>query len=873
MTRVTTLIVVLTSLACESTAFAQNVGNEANGSTVAHVNSRDSVVMTPGDRYRASAFARAFLGNTYRELWTTPIKVPVLDLSTFAGGLRPVKRGGGLQSTTLRLADKEGREYVFKGIDKDRVSTPPGYEGTFIDRIFRDQVSALHPAGALVSAPILEAGTILHPTPVFVFMPDDPLLGEFRADFAGRLGMIEEYPNVPSDAPGFGGAVEIIDSEDLLKKLNKDPMQRVDARAMLKARLIDILLSDNDRHAGQWKWARMNDARPAYWIPIPRDRDHALINFDGHLVKLARTMAAPHLILFEGSDVNLAGLTEHRGFDARMLAELDRAAWDSVTKELVAAISDSVIDAAVLMQPAEFRSTAPAVASALKQRRDSLQHAAAQWYAGMATAPEIHATDAVDRALVSRVSDGVVVVRLESENGTKYFERRFDTRETEEVRVYLHGGDDVAVLTGDVEQSILVRLVGGNGNNALVDSSLVAGRQKFTRFYDEGEVDGVSYGEDTLFNRKAMVERQGKLQPPGPDRGVRWVPKIGLGRHSRLGSTPLLGFTRYDYGFRHQPYASMLKLEAEYASGFGGWRVSIEGDRRAEDSPIHFVTAARMSDFEVVSYRGLGNMLTMQQAGERFYEARQRQWMLRPALALALSAESDISLGPVLQYSTMDSIPNRFISEVTPYGFGDFGQVGARLNLHLDIPAGLRPAIERDGVRTVFPPPLHRFLLDVDATHFPAAWDVKSAFQSVSARAGASITVPLPTQPMLVMRGGAKLLFGEFPFYEAAYIGGRNAARSFGFQSFEGDASLYGSAEFRVRLASFLFVLPLQGGPMASADAARVFVDGSSPGGWHAAAGGGLWVGLRDSPVVLTFTAMNDGGHTRYSMHSGLTIR
>jgi hypothetical protein len=32
-------------------------------------------------------------------------------------------------------------------------------------------------------------------------------------------------------------------------------------------------------------------------------------------------------------------------------------------------------------------------------------------------------------------------------------------------------------------------------------------------------------------------------------------------------------------------------------------------------------------------------------------------------------------------------------------------------------------------------------------------------------------------------------------------------------------------------------------GVLGFADAGRVYVDGQSPGGWHTAAGGGIWVG------------------------------
>ncbi|MGH7524757.1 MAG: hypothetical protein ACREK8_10655, partial [Gemmatimonadales bacterium] len=57
--------------------------------------SSDSVMIAAGPHYAASGFHRSLLGGAYRDLWITPIKVPVLNLHTFAGGLRPVKEGGG----------------------------------------------------------------------------------------------------------------------------------------------------------------------------------------------------------------------------------------------------------------------------------------------------------------------------------------------------------------------------------------------------------------------------------------------------------------------------------------------------------------------------------------------------------------------------------------------------------------------------------------------------------------------------------------------------------------------------------------------------------------------------------------------------------
>src|SRR6185369_1160817 len=105
---------------------------------------QDSVTIIAGERYQAGGFERLVLGATYRDLWATPIRVPLLDLRRFAGGLVPTKVGGGNQTKSLRFVAANGSEYVFRLVDKDKVPVPPGFEGTIIESIARDQVSANH---------------------------------------------------------------------------------------------------------------------------------------------------------------------------------------------------------------------------------------------------------------------------------------------------------------------------------------------------------------------------------------------------------------------------------------------------------------------------------------------------------------------------------------------------------------------------------------------------------------------------------------------------------------------------------------------------------------------------------------------------------
>ena len=214
-----------------------------------------TVTVEAGAHYRASGFHRLFFGGTYRDLWTTPMVVPVLNLETFAGGLRSPKLGGGNQTKSLHFTAADGSEYDFRSVDKDGVGLPDMWKGGVVERWAHDLTSNAQPAGMMVVPAILEAAGVLHVTPVLMVMPDDPALGEFRARFAGRLGDIEIDPKRPKKGePGFAGAVDIIDSDSwLLRGLDSDPTTLVDAPTFLTARLIDMMLNDWDRAPGQWK--------------------------------------------------------------------------------------------------------------------------------------------------------------------------------------------------------------------------------------------------------------------------------------------------------------------------------------------------------------------------------------------------------------------------------------------------------------------------------------------------------------------------------------------------------------------------------------------------------------------------------------------
>src|SRR5262249_56770554 len=83
--------------------------------------------------------------------------------------------------------------WVFRGVDKDPTRVlEPEVRQSLLGNLAQDLTSTLNPGGAVVVAPLLQATNVLHATPVFYVMPDDPRLGEFRSSFANLLGMVEE---------------------------------------------------------------------------------------------------------------------------------------------------------------------------------------------------------------------------------------------------------------------------------------------------------------------------------------------------------------------------------------------------------------------------------------------------------------------------------------------------------------------------------------------------------------------------------------------------------------------------------------------------------------------------------------------------------
>jgi len=424
----------------------------------------ESVLVVAGSRYGAGWLHGAMAGRGYRDLWVTPMWVEVADLARLADGLTPIRVGGGATTMTLHMRGTDGKRYVLRSVDKYTAQgLAEEFRGTPVEAILQDQISAFHPSGALVVAPLLSAAGVLHVEPRLLVLPDDPRLGEFREDFAGLLVLFEERPNNgPQGTPGFAGSRRIVDSPGMMEDFSLSPRNRMDTRALLTARLVDLLVGDRDRSVNNWWWARFDDGDAYVWRPIPRDRDQAFIKLDGFLKGIVR-FYEPRLVAFGDRYPSIVGLSVNCwDVDRRFLVALDKPAWDSVVTELQQKLTDSVIESAVRQMPPEHYGLIGAeLTRQLKVRRDSLKVAADQLYDIVSQYADVRATDDADIAEITAIDDDHVEVRLydrDDDAGEQppapYFRRIFDRSETREVRVYLLDGADRAVVRGRIPRAL-----------------------------------------------------------------------------------------------------------------------------------------------------------------------------------------------------------------------------------------------------------------------------------------------------------------------------------------------------------------------------------------------------------------------------------
>lgn len=829
---------------------------------------KDTTVV-PGPEYEASSIYQFFLGEHWRDLWTTPITVPVLDLKNTAGGLTAIKRGGGFQTKSLHFKGANNKYYKFRSINKDPAKLLPSYlQKTFVAEIYQDQISASHPLSSLIVAPLLNAVGVLNAQPVVVVLPNSPDLGEYRSAFKNVLGTFSENPKDDTEeAILFEGADKVKRNYDIFEKCEKSNKNQVDAIEFLKARLMDVFLGDWDRHIGQWKWARFKINDKNIWRPIPRDRDQAFSRWDG-IFPLIVADAIPQIENFEDDYPQVNDITwSGRYLDRRFLAPVTKTQWDSVTLFIQSRLTEEVIKDAVKRVPKEwFKNQSKELVEALIQRRDKLGEISQKYYEMVFKYIAIYASDKDEYALINRIDNNttsVSIYNLEKKTGARsgkpFFKRTFDNDITNEIRLFMLGGDDKALISGTVDVSPLVRVIGGGGSDELIDSSKVNGyflavtpipdAENKTILYDSGKKTNFYAGASTIINTykekkpKPFNEETDnvyeKYEPQIEDRGHDWKPGAWLSYNSDDGLIIGGGPSLYAFDYRYEPFVYRMSLQGAYATTPRSWNIRFNSEFYDLIRNTRLTFDLGKSELSFAKFYGFGNDTKKDDGLDNgdYYRVKQELLYIESRLEYPAAKNYKFWLGYTYKFSQMYLSENSLLSQTRPVGIEDWSTMGLSAGLEYD---------NRDSKIA----PMSGLYVSFYNIHFPPWLDNEKSYSKTKLDIRAYLKSEFITTSSLAFRLYGAKLWGSYPFFDAAFLGGSENLRGYTRERFAGNAAAFGSMEWRAHLFPFKFVVPAKLGFLVFSDFGRVYYPGERSTNLHQSYGGGLWAYFID-PTYL----------------------
>ena len=347
--------------------------------------------------------------------------------------------------------------------------------------------------------------------------------------------------------------------------------------------------------------------------------------------------------------------------------------------------------------------------------------------------------------------------------------------------------------------------------------------------------------------------------------------------------------SRQYFGFRKDPFSSQHTYMAGVAGvdGFESLRpfFSYTGHFR---KPLRDFDANVQFDFSGIRslrFHGLGNKTEIRRPSS-FYKVTRYSLDFAPALEYrgadyrgemsgftlaSLRSRLNIQFGPVIKYSNTPSGSNKgtLIGSLDDqlYGMGAFGQIGAQGEVTFDTRDN--PGYPIRGVRIM-----------VGGAIYPEFWSVDSSFGSIRGEASTYLTAPVATHPTLALRGGARKVWGSYPFFEGAFLGGTGVVgtgisggnlRGFQKNRFAGDTALYGNSELRLVLTQIELFVAGELGLFGIADAGRVFFeeDPASADKWHTGIGGGIWLSFLQRRHTLSAAFVKGDDLTGVYLRSG----
>jgi Omp85 superfamily domain len=788
---------------------------------------------------RVSKWHRFFFGENYRKEWSAVTKLPVIHLSSFSGGLVAIRQGGGNQTHSLRLKDKEGMEWVLRSVEKypDAI-LPEELKETFVSDIVTDAMSAQHPYSALVVPPIANAVGVPHAHPIIGYVAPDPVLGSYAKTFEGKICLLEEREPT-------GNSVNYIDMQAALDSSNDN---NFDSTIFLKARILDVFIGDWDRHGDQWRFKPEFNGAGWKYIPVPRDRDQVFYINQGVFPYLeSRPYVQP---FFEGFNPKIRNVGTYLFtstlLNARLINQFSYEDWMHITNEFVAVVTDSVLEFALKQMPqSAYDIRHDDLLKILKSRRADLPRAMSAYYYFLNKSVLIQTSDKNELIEIRDTSIKEMFVSIhklsdDGKTGQIIFSKIYDPSITNEIRFFIGNGKD-SILIDNKNSTIKLRFSGKDGPKKF---DLISSNKKVALF--EKENSASFSGNTSLFKKHISNDSANTAIVPGNLFNVV-TPLINIGYNPDDGVLlgAILTFTRgldyttsafstkkhtsfQQFGFIHsfETRAFEAKYNAEWIKLIG-----------KADFLIH---ATANAPNNTQNYFGTGNTTSFDKSGDykSYYRSRYSLYKLSPAIRWSIKKNGSFSAGPSLEIYTYDSADNtgRFIETTSAVQSYDSATL-SRTKIHGGIILEYKTE-KRDNTLL----PANGTFINLRLQGYTGLNTYSKSFAQLYANLGFYKSVDANKVLVIAERLGGGATLGNAAFYQSMFIGGQGNLLGYRKNRFAGQYMAYNNLEARWRLASFKnYILPGQLGLIGLYDVGRVWQKEDHSNQWHNGVGGGFY--------------------------------
>lgn len=803
------------------------------------INTGNKITMAAGSRFSASGWKQFWWGRHWRKEWLIPVEFPVIDLDTTASGLTPKKEGGGKETKSLRVLGATGKEYVLRTIDKNPdVLVPEEYKGSFVQAVVEDQICTAHPYSSLVVAKLSEGIGILHTDPLIVFVPDNPRLGEFKPDFAGKLCLFEQRPNGEGwkNTSLTGYASDIINTDKLLEKLDADNTRKVDQKTFLKIRLFDMVINDWDRHSDQWLWAAEKKEGKTIYHPFARDRDQAFSKTDGvNMFLLTRPWALRHLQNMNEKVTDVIGSTQSGVFmDKKFLNELTEQDWKQTIADLQKLLTDELIANALQQLPSAIDTLSAAfLFKRLQSRRNDLPRFGMRYYHILNKQVDITGSDKDETFIINRNNDHTTEITVQAKDknnlaGDTIFHRVFDPHSTKQINLYAMSGNDTFIFQGKTNNKTRVRSFGNDGHDAFINQQDSGSIVKRNSIYDGPadktiETKGLNY---TVVSDTAVTNYHWD-----EFRYDWWMPLLVPGYNPDDGIVIGAGIVYKRQQWNKHPFGWEQTFTGNYAASTGAFSLFYKGI---------FTHAIGKWDFDpqadykapsyVINFYGFGNDSKLGDNKKVFYRARAQSLFINPNISRRWDHHS-FTAGILFNSVKVQNASNKFISHsiagIDSSVFTTKYFAGAKMQYAFNTADSLR-----------YP---------TRGIDFHAGADYRINLQQASRdyiKLHASFTFYYTPfhNVTIAHRTGAAINKGQFEFYQANTLGGFENLRGYWRSRFTGQGSFYQNTDIRLKLGTLNgYVFRGTVGIYGFFDNGRVWVKDDHSNELHTGYGGGFY--------------------------------